>query len=178
LSKYLRSSPNKFSLVFVCTGNICRSPIAEGIMKDLILDELESHGRSLPIKLASAGTYAVDGNPASEYAIMVAAQHDIDISFHRSRFLSEEIVNDADLILTMEKNHTNNINQTWPHIKCVYELKSFGRESSAKEFNREIMDPIGMGFDDYVNVFNEIKKEILRVAQIIYSLAREKDREH
>lgn len=168
------SSLDKYFLVFVCTGNICRSPIAEGIMKDFILDEVDSHGQSLPIKVMSAGTYAVDGSTASEYAIMVAAQHVIDISFHRSRHLSEEIVNEADLILTMEKSHTDIINQTWPRVNNVYELKSFGQENDNKEFNREIMDPIGMGFDVYLNVFNEINDEILRVAKIIFSLAGEK----
>ena len=148
--------------------------MAEGIMKDLILDEVDSHGQILPIKVMSAGTHAVDGSPASEYAIMVAAQHVIDISFHRSRHLSEEIVNEADLILTMEKSHKDIINKTWPRVNNVYELKSFGRENDNKEFNREIMDPIGMGFDVYLNVFNEINDEILRVAKIIFSLAGEK----
>lgn len=151
--------------------------MAEGIMKNLILDEVNSHGQSLPIKVVSAGTNAVDDSPATEYAIMAAAQHEIDISFHISRHLSEEIVNNADLILTMEKNHTNIINQIRPHINYVYELKSFGRVNK-KKLNREIMDPIGLGFDVYVNVFNEIKDEILRLAQIIFSLARKKYSEH
>ena len=165
---------NIYSLVFVCTGNICRSPMAEGIMKDLILDEVKSHGNSLPIKVASAGTHAVNGNSATEHAIMAAARYKIDINFHKSRLLTDEIVDEADLILTMEKSHTNIIKQIWPHIDYVYELKSFGRGNNNKELNDGIMDPIGSDFGVYIKVFNEINDEILRVAKTIFSIVREK----
>ncbi|MFC1560985.1 low molecular weight protein arginine phosphatase [Candidatus Latescibacterota bacterium] len=160
-------------MVFVCTGNICRSPMAAGIMKECILDEVTLKGQNLPIKVISAGTHAINGYPASEHAIEVLAQHGIDIRFHRSRQLTEEIVKDADLILTMEKYHTNIIRQNWPQIYCVYELKKFGHTKEKNKTDMEIMDPIGMSFDVYMNIFNEIKKEISRVSQTIFSLARE-----
>ncbi len=163
-----------FVLLFVCTGNICRSPVAEGIMKDLILDEIDSHGQNLPIKVMSAGTHADNGNYASENAVIVAARYGIDINFHRSRYLTAEIVNAADLLLTMEKIHTNIIKQNWPHINAVYELKSFGYENPGNEFDTEIYDPIGMGLDVYIDVFNDLKKEIDRVSHKIFSLAGEK----
>lgn len=163
-----------YLLVFVCTGNICRSPMAAGIMKECILDEVISQDQNLPIKVISAGTHAINGCPASEYAIEAAARHGIDIRLHRSRQLSEEVVKDADLIFTMERNHTNIIKQNWSYINCVYELKNFRHEKRENESAVTIMDPIGMSFDVYLNVFHEIKKEILRVSQTIFSLAREK----
>ena len=147
--------------------------MAAGIMKECILDEVKSQGQNLPIKVISAGTHALNGYPASELAIEVAAQHGIDISFHRSRQLTEEIVKDADLILTMEKNHTNFIRKNWPQINCVYELKNFGYTKEKNNTDMEIMDPIGMSLDVYLDVFNEIKKEISRVSRTIFSLARE-----
>ena len=163
-----------YNLVFVCTGNICRSPMAECIMKDLILNEVDSHGRYLPIKVMSAGTHADNGNYASENTVIAAGRHGIDISFHRSRYLTDEIVNAADLILTMERIHTSIIKQNWSHISAVYELKSFGYENPRNEFNNEIYDPIGMNLDVYIDMFNDLKKEIVRVSPIIFSLAREK----
>ena len=102
--------------------------MAEGIMKECILDEVTVQDQNLPIKVISAGTHALNGYPASEYAIEAAARHGIDIRFHRSGQLSEEVVKDADLILTMERNHTNIIKQNWSDINCVYELKNFSHE--------------------------------------------------
>ena len=165
---------DKFLLVFVCTGNICRSPMAEGIMKELILDEVESKAQNLPIKVMSAGTHAEDGNYASENAVMTAGKHGIDIRSHRSKHLTDEMLNESDLILTMEIFHTNIIMQNWPHISAVYELKNFGKKKYREGIKAEVIDPIGMSADVYLNVFNDLKKELERVSPIIFSIAREK----
>ena len=143
-------------------------------MKECILDEVTSRGQTLPIKVISAGTHAINGYPASEHAIEVSAQHGIDISSHRSSQLTEEIVNSSDLILTMEKRHTQSIRENWPQINCVYELKDFGHNNEKNSTDIEIIDPIGMTLDDYLDVFNQIKNEIVRVSHTIFSLAREK----
>ena len=165
---------DKFLLVFVCTGNMCRSPMAEGIMKELILDEVDSKAQNLPIKVMSAGTHADEGNHASENAVMTAKQHGVDIHLHRSRYLTDEIMNEVDLILTMEKSHTDIIKQNWPHVSSVYELKNFGRKKYREGIKAEVIDPIGMGPDVYLDVFNDLKKELERVSPIIFSIVREK----
>ena len=164
---------DNFHLVFVCTGNICRSPMAEGIMKDCILDEIESGGAPLPIMVSSAGTSAVEGFPASEYAIQAASQHGIDIGSHRSTQLSDSIVEKADLILTMEPGHTAIIRQYWPGYETVYELKSYNSDRPLRNLDRTIIDPIGMGLDIYLDVFDEIKREIDRISQSIFFDARD-----
>ena len=143
-------------------------------MKDIILDEFNSHGDVLPIKVMSAGTIANDGYSASDFAVKVSAQHGIDIRSQRSMHLSEKIIRDADLILTMEKYHTNIVKQICPMIDNVYELKSYEREVENGGKNIEIMDPIGMSLNVYMDVFNELREEIARVSHKIFALVKEK----
>ncbi|MFC1541139.1 hypothetical protein ACFL50_01675 [Candidatus Latescibacterota bacterium] len=169
----LRFSLDNFHLVFVCTGNICRSPMAEGIMKECILDDVESSGKHLPIKVLSAGTNAVDGFPASEYAIEVSARNGIDISAHRSQELTDRIMKSADLILTMEPFHTSAISQYWPDCENVYELKSYNSDKQLKISDITVIDPIGMSLEIYLDVFYEIKQEIERISQSIFNNARD-----
>ena len=139
-----------FLLVFVCTGNICRSPMAEGIMKDIILDHARETGVSPKLKVISAGTNATAGYPASEHAIEVASEEGINIETHRSSPLTEDIAMSSDLILTMEQAHTRIIKHMWPEIRQVKELKRFGRNETG---NSDVLDPIGMGVDVYRSVF-------------------------
>lgn len=167
---------SNFIIVFVCTGNICRSPMAEGIMKDIILDEFEAKHEVIPVEVLSAGTHAFSGNGASEYAIEVADRHGINLSFHRSRPVTGQIVKAVDLVLTMEINHTKYIERLLPGIDYVYELKNFDREEASIEGSVEVIDPIGMDIDFYGEVFDELQSEIMRISKTLFSLAREKYR--
>ncbi|MFC1529009.1 hypothetical protein ACFL5B_03785, partial [Candidatus Latescibacterota bacterium] len=154
--------------------NICRSPMAEGIMKNLILDYVESKKQVMPLEIFSTGTHTNWGHPASGYAIEVSQQHDINLGFHRSKQITQEIAKAADLILTMEKSHKYYIKQHWPFIDYVYELKSFDRANDPFEGKLDIMDPIGMDYDVYYNVFKEIRNEVSRISKTVFSLALEK----
>lgn len=159
-----------FNLVFVCTGNICRSPMAEGIMRELILDEAKRRGVSPPVRVMSAGIYATPGNMASTDAIVAAAEDGVDLSFHRSKQLTGEMVLNADLLLTMETGHADMIRRTWPDTGEVIPLKIFGRTGDVVP-HPDIPDPIGMGLQVYRTVYRELKHEIARVAPLIFSRA-------
>ena len=148
--------------------------MAEGIMKNLMIDEYEKHGRVVPIEIASAGTHTVSGQPASHHAVDVARAHEINLSFHRSKPLTESMVARADLILTMGSGHRRHIESVWPGLDTVCEIKKYLRpESGAYEYG-DILDPIGMGRDVYKDVFDEIDDEIRRVVDNIVREAVDK----
>lgn len=87
-------------ILVVCTGNICRSPMAEGLLRQML-----SQGRGPGIHVHSAGTHGLDGEPAAAFAIQAVSEMGVDISGHRARSLDREMVSEADLILVMEPFH-------------------------------------------------------------------------
>ena len=94
-------------LLLVCTGNICRSPMAEAIARRL----LASRGRD-DVTVASAGTAAQDGAPASEGAYLIALEHGLDLSAHRARQITTDLVADADLVLGMRDRKSTRLNSS------------------------------------------------------------------
>lgn len=88
------------NVLFVCSGNTCRSPLAEVAFRRL----LEEAGRH-DILVTSAGTGAYGGSPASEGTFLVGLEEGLDLSAHRARLLDEKLVAGADLILTMARGH-------------------------------------------------------------------------
>jgi protein-tyrosine-phosphatase len=99
-------------VLLVCTGNLCRSPMAEGLLRH----ELETRDCS-DVEVASAGTWAVPGEPATDEAIEVSDSHGIDISSHRSRPLEAEEIDTADLILGMTSVHAQEIASLVPDAR-------------------------------------------------------------
>jgi len=87
-------------ILVVCTGNICRSPMAEGLLRHMLPKGWASH-----MHIHSAGTHGLDDQPATPFAIEAAAEMGVDISGHRARSLDREMVSQADLILVMEPFH-------------------------------------------------------------------------
>lgn len=87
-------------ILIVCTGNVCRSPLAEALLR---------HGLALRgkdcIRVASAGTSAAPGDPASEGSYLVALEHGLDLSAHRSRPLTRDLVEGADIVFGMSGHH-------------------------------------------------------------------------
>lgn len=146
------SAMNEFAkplIVLVCTGNTCRSPMAEGIIKRRLA---ESDGRWAGINVISAGVAAGDGMPANPLAIDVMRQQGIDISPHTSRSLSDAIVNRADLILTLTRGHRDAILAAWPELESrVHTLRPDGSD---------IADPIGGSSEMYEQCAAEIRQAV------------------
>lgn len=95
-----------FEVLMVCTGNICRSPMAAGLLRHCLPPALQ--GR---VAVNSAGTHALHGHQAEPLAVQAMAAADIDIRDHRARHLTREMVRQADLILTMEQAHLETVRQ-------------------------------------------------------------------
>ena len=89
------------SILVVCTGNICRSPIAEGMLRDALTRRF---GDRAPV-VASAGTWGVEGAPATAEAVMAAQERGFDITAHRARRLAQVPAGDADLVIAMAGEH-------------------------------------------------------------------------
>jgi len=139
------------TILFVCTANQCRSPMAEGLMRR----KLEREGRADEIRAASAGVDALDGWRATENSIQAMAARGIDISGHRSRAATDKILQDAALILTMERAHANVLQALFPaHAERVHLLAQMaGLES-------DVADPVGSPLEDYRRTAQEIENLI------------------
>jgi len=139
------------TILFVCTANQCRSPMAEGLMRH----KLEREGRADEIRAASAGVDALNGCRATGNAIHTMAERGIDIAAHRSRAITADILEDAALILTMERAHANAIRTLFPaHAPRVYLLTQMAG------LDGDVDDPVGGTLERYNHTAQEIERLI------------------
>ena len=159
-----------FRVLFVCTANICRSPMAEGILNDLA-GRAELTGQ---MEVHSAGVAAFDGAPASPLACDVSLEAGIDISRHRSRPVTEELLSQADLVLTMTALHHKEIAQRYPQsAEKVVPLRAYA-VGGAVNGNRDIEDPYGGTKAGYQKCFDQLRQEIERIFPEIVDAVRAK----
>ena len=148
----------RFVLVFVCTGNICRSPMGEGILKAMI--EKTKFKDIFDIK--SAGTLNLGPAPAHDFSIKVAGDNEIDLSVHRANMINEQLVADASIIFCLAMDHQQFLRKNFSRYRHKFHLlKDWQREKPMAI--PSIADPIGHELKFFEKTYSEIYTEIKRV---------------
>ena len=144
----MTEATNTKQILLVCTGNICRSPLAAALL-ERALTERGIEG----IAVASAGTGAWDGAPVSEGAYLVGLERKLDLSGHRARLLTRELVESAELVLTMARHHRARVDELGGEGRVFVLGEYAGREGD----EAEVSDPFGGDLDVYRDTCSELE---------------------
>ncbi len=154
----MKKKEKKFVILLVCSGNACRSPMAEGLLKKKLYLLYRDK-----IKIHSAGTLGISGSPATPFAIAVAKEKGVDILAHRSKGVTAAMMREADIILVMTGIHKNYLDQLFPDCQSrIVLLTNFALPESEQK-NMPITDPIGESLTFYRQVINHINRELERI---------------
>jgi protein-tyrosine-phosphatase len=152
----------KKNVLFVCTGNSCRSVMAEGLFRKLVQDA----GKEKDFLVGSAGVAAFDGYGASDETLRALRAQGIDMSGHKSRRVTAQMARTADKIYVMEEMHRRAILEEWPEAaEKTHLLTEFSNKPKVRGHEIDIPDPIRMSSDFYRNVFMVIKECIVHIGE-------------
>lgn len=138
-------------VLFVCTGNSCRSVMAEGLFRQMVEDRADD------FMVASAGISAIEGFPATEETIRAMDEEGIDVSRHQSQRLSIGLISEADKIYVMEHMHKDYILSLYPQAAEKVSLLS--------DQDQGIPDPIRMSPSVYKSTLEIIKQHVKRIVE-------------
>ena len=142
-------------ILFVCTGNTCRSPMAQGLAQKIASD------RNMQIEALSAGLKAIPGSKVSDFSVGAMKEYNIDISSHIPTQLELNLLDEADLVVTMTKAHKEII------IKSAPQFNDKVRSFSDFTFSGDIADPYGCDFNTYKKCSSQINDAIVKLYERI-----------
>ncbi len=146
-------------VVFVCTGNICRSAMAEALARQMCKEDRPE------IEFSSMGTDALVGEPADDKAIQVLAELGIDLSRHRARYLVAQELSDAELILCMDRYHLTFINAMFPQL--AYKTFLLNDYPEKRWFRHSIADPYKRSLGKFRKSRDTIKLALERLLKTL-----------
>ncbi len=147
------------TILFLCTGNVCRSPMAEGLFRHAVKGRGE-------FRILSAGLGALDGDEPTHHSVQAMKEIGIDISRQRSNTLTAEMVRSADLILGMTHSHTDTVMLLYPSAaEKTFLLREF--DDTLEPYEKDISDPIGSPYETYVECRDQIEQGIVTLLKFM-----------
>ena len=145
-------------IMFICTGNICRSAMAEGLLKK------QSKEAGLNIEVCSCGIYAEEGSLATYSAIEAAKEYSVDITYHKATHIRNSNITQMDVILCATNGHKQMVIQMYPNLKDkIYTMKEYAYGEKLQ--NLDISDPWGYDMETYrrcASQINDITEKIVQ----------------
>ena len=147
------------TILFICTGNVCRSPMAEALFRHAV------RGRG-EFRVVSAGIGAMDGQPPTHHSVHAMREIGIDITAQRSRMLTGELVRQADYIFGMTHGHVDTVALMYPSAQeKTFLLREF--DETLEPYEKDISDPIGSPYEVYVDCRDQIEQGIASILKFM-----------
>jgi protein-tyrosine-phosphatase len=156
--------PARKSVLFVCTGNTCRSPMAEGLFRHAVSDYND-------IDVGSAGVFASKGSKASAETIKTLRKRNITLDSFQSRPVTESLIRNATHVFAMTEGHLAHLEERFPDSADKFYLLREFVQSGEKRIIKDVPDPIGMGLEAYEEVAQVIEKALPSLIAYVESVA-------